>query len=157
MPSAAMPEASLTVAYLRYLIGLFVDAGLHLHALMPLQLLQQMGKRVLKSAPLERAAAKAKSKIAKTADLAGFSEWLGRDGPALFEPGAHFGYSDVHTAVAHIVERVSGMGFEAYLQQQRQVCMFISEAQAARIDVALQALGVRGVSIFGSSVVVVDI
>eukprot|EP01047_Picozoa_sp_COSAG01_P038332 COSAG01_NODE_3105_length_6577_cov_4.068077_6_plen_582_part_00 len=39
----------------------------------------------------------------------------------------------------------------AYLQQQRQVCMFISEAQAARIDTALQMLGVRGVSVFGSS------
>jgi tripeptidyl-peptidase-1 len=39
----------------------------------------------------------------------------------------------------------------AYLQQQRQVCMFISEAQVARIDTALQMLGVRGVSIFGSS------
>ena len=89
----------------------------------------------------ERAAAKAKSKIAKTADLGGFSEWLGRDGPALFEPGAHFGYSDVHTAVAHIVERVSGMGFEAYLQQHIfgplgmvDATFKSSEAQRARFN-----------------------
>ena len=50
-----------------------------------------------------------------------------------------------------VKEGQSRAACEAYLQQQRQVCMFISEAQAARIDVALQALGVRGVSIFGSS------
>jgi len=93
------------------------------------------------TSPLERAAAKAKSKIAKTADLAGFSNWLGRDGPALFEPGAHFGYSDVHTAVAHIVERVSGMGFEAYLQQHIfgplgmvDATFKSSEAQRARFN-----------------------
>ena len=48
-----------------------------------------------------------------------------------------------------VKEGQSRAACEAYLQQQRQVCMFISEAQAARIDVALQALGVRGVSIFG--------
>ena len=40
---------------------------------------------------------------------------------------------------------------ESFLQQQRQVCMFLSEAQAARIDTALQVLGSRGVSVFGSS------
>ena len=40
---------------------------------------------------------------------------------------------------------------ESFLQQQRQVCMFLSESQAARIDTALQVLGSRGVSIFGSS------
>jgi hypothetical protein len=40
---------------------------------------------------------------------------------------------------------------QAYMQHQRQVCMYISEAQAARIDTALQVLGARGVSVFGSS------
>ena len=40
---------------------------------------------------------------------------------------------------------------QAYLQTQRQVCMFMSEAQTARIDTALQVLGVRGVSVLGSS------
>jgi hypothetical protein len=40
---------------------------------------------------------------------------------------------------------------EAFLQQQRQVCMFTSKAQVARINLALQALGMRGVSVLGSS------
>mmetsp|Transcript_44113 Transcript_44113/g.86261 ORF Transcript_44113/g.86261 Transcript_44113/m.86261 type:complete len:565 (-) Transcript_44113:202-1896(-) len=40
---------------------------------------------------------------------------------------------------------------EKYLQQQRQVCMFMSQEQAGRINAALQVLGVRGVSVFGSS------
>ena len=40
---------------------------------------------------------------------------------------------------------------EAFLQKQRQVCMFIDEAQTARINAGLMALGLRGVSIFGSS------
>lgn len=40
---------------------------------------------------------------------------------------------------------------QAYLQTQRQVCMFIDEAQTARIDTALQVLGARGVSVLGSS------
>lgn len=40
---------------------------------------------------------------------------------------------------------------QAYMQTQRQVCMYLSEAQAARIDTALQILGARGVSVFGSS------
>ena len=39
----------------------------------------------------------------------------------------------------------------AYLQDQRQVCMFMSQAQTARISVALQVLGTRGVTVFGSS------
>ena len=39
---------------------------------------------------------------------------------------------------------------QSYLQTQRQVCMFISEAQTARIDTALQILGVRGVSVLVS-------
>lgn len=38
-----------------------------------------------------------------------------------------------------------------YLQTQRQVCMYMSAAQAAKIDSALMALGLRGVSVFGSS------
>ena len=39
----------------------------------------------------------------------------------------------------------------AFLQKQRQVCMFLSPAQTARISAALQLLGARGVSVFGSS------
>lgn len=38
-----------------------------------------------------------------------------------------------------------------YMQQQRQVCMYLSTKQAARIDAGLQILGVRGVSIFAAS------
>mmetsp|Transcript_72460 Transcript_72460/g.155167 ORF Transcript_72460/g.155167 Transcript_72460/m.155167 type:complete len:585 (-) Transcript_72460:64-1818(-) len=40
---------------------------------------------------------------------------------------------------------------EAFLQQQRQVCMFLSPAQSARINTAFQVLGLRGVTVFGSS------
>jgi len=39
----------------------------------------------------------------------------------------------------------------SYIQTQRQVCMFISQAQQTRINTAFQVLGLRGVSIFGSS------
>lgn len=38
-----------------------------------------------------------------------------------------------------------------YLQKQRQVCMFLSQDQVARISTALQVLGTRGVTVFGSS------
>ena len=38
-----------------------------------------------------------------------------------------------------------------YLQSQRQVCMFMSVEQVAKINTALMTLGLRGVSIFGSS------
>jgi len=38
-----------------------------------------------------------------------------------------------------------------YLQQQRQVCMYISQQQVARIHTGFQLLGNRGVSVFGSS------
>jgi len=40
---------------------------------------------------------------------------------------------------------------QAYLQEQRQVCMFVSQDQVARINHALMALGLRGVSVLGSS------
>ena len=40
---------------------------------------------------------------------------------------------------------------EEYLQTQRQVCMFLSRSQTDRINTALKVLGIRGVSIFGSS------
>jgi hypothetical protein len=40
---------------------------------------------------------------------------------------------------------------QAYLQNQRQVCMFLSQAQVARIDAAFQILGMRGITVFGSS------
>jgi len=40
---------------------------------------------------------------------------------------------------------------QAYLQTQRQVCMFQSTAQAAAINTALMAVGLRGTSVFGSS------
>jgi len=38
-----------------------------------------------------------------------------------------------------------------YIQNQRQVCMFLSQDQQKRINTAFQVLGLRGVSIFGSS------
>lgn len=38
-----------------------------------------------------------------------------------------------------------------YLQQQRQVCMFLSQDQVSRINTAFQVLGARGVSVFASS------
>jgi len=40
---------------------------------------------------------------------------------------------------------------DSFLQTQRQVCMFLSKEQVQRIDTALQVLGARGVSVFGSS------
>lgn len=39
----------------------------------------------------------------------------------------------------------------AYLQQQRQVCMYLSDKQTDRISTALQVLGLRGVTVFGSA------
>jgi tripeptidyl-peptidase-1 len=39
----------------------------------------------------------------------------------------------------------------AFLQKQRQVCMFLSEPQVRRINTAFQVLGVRGVSVFAAS------
>jgi len=38
-----------------------------------------------------------------------------------------------------------------FLQQQRQVCMFLSQDQVARISTAFQVLGARGVSVFMAS------
>lgn len=38
-----------------------------------------------------------------------------------------------------------------YLQKQRQVCMFLSQEQTLAINNAFQVLGLRGVTIFGSS------
>merc|ERR1712048_475064 len=38
-----------------------------------------------------------------------------------------------------------------YLQEQRQVCMFLSREQVRRINTGFQLLGLRGVSVFGSS------
>ena len=40
---------------------------------------------------------------------------------------------------------------QEYLQSQRQVCMFTSQDEVSRINQGLMALGLRGVSIFGSS------
>lgn len=40
---------------------------------------------------------------------------------------------------------------KAYLQTQRQVCMFTSTAQVNKINDALMLLGLRGVSVFGAS------
>jgi tripeptidyl-peptidase-1 len=39
----------------------------------------------------------------------------------------------------------------AFLQEQRQVCMFLSQAQVERIHAGFKVLGARGVSVFGSS------
>jgi tripeptidyl-peptidase-1 len=38
-----------------------------------------------------------------------------------------------------------------FLQQQRQVCMFLSQDQTLRINQALQLLGIRGITVLGSS------
>jgi len=40
---------------------------------------------------------------------------------------------------------------DAYMQTQRQVCMFLSQDHVARISTAFQVLGTRGVSIFAAS------
>ena len=48
-------------------------------------------------------------------------------------------------------EGVTKESCEAYLQTQRQVCMFTSVAQVGAINRALQALGLRGVSVLGAS------
>ena len=40
---------------------------------------------------------------------------------------------------------------KAFLQEQRQVCMYLSQSQTERINRGLQILGARGVSVFGSS------
>eukprot|EP00038_Savillea_parva_P018479 m.23893 g.23893 ORF g.23893 m.23893 type:complete len:595 (-) comp4113_c0_seq1:25-1809(-) len=39
----------------------------------------------------------------------------------------------------------------SFMQEQRQVCMYLSEAQVDKISTALMTLGLRGVSVFGSS------
>ncbi|GMH58693.1 hypothetical protein TL16_g02665 [Triparma laevis f. inornata] len=40
---------------------------------------------------------------------------------------------------------------QAYISEQRQVCMYLSDDQSDRINTALQVLGARGVTIMGSS------
>ena len=57
--------------------------------------------------------------------------------------------SSVREAAAE--EGVTKESCEAYLQTQRQVCMFTSVAQVGAINRALQALGLRGVSVLGAS------
>ena len=52
---------------------------------------------------------------------------------------------------AHELMNHSWSACEEFLQQQRQVCMFMSPKQGERINHALQVLALRGVSIFGSS------
>jgi hypothetical protein len=54
---ASLPEPQLTVAYLHYAIELLLNAGLHLHALMPLTLVRLIAKRILHMPALERATA----------------------------------------------------------------------------------------------------
>jgi len=39
----------------------------------------------------------------------------------------------------------------AFMQEQRQVCMFLTQDQVQRISTGLMVLGVRGISVFGSS------
>ena len=58
---------------------------------------------------------------------------------------------DLLCAEAAKTRKVSRGECEAFLQSQRQVCMFKSEAQVARINHGLMALGLRGVSVLGSS------
>lgn len=47
--------------------------------------------------------------------------------------------------------QVSSDECHQYLQSQRQVCMYESTGQVAAINTALQVLGLRGVTVFGSS------
>jgi tripeptidyl-peptidase-1 len=46
---------------------------------------------------------------------------------------------------------VSTSDCNQFLQQQRQVCMYLSTSQVDRISAALKILGTRGVTVFGSS------
>jgi tripeptidyl-peptidase-1 len=46
---------------------------------------------------------------------------------------------------------ISRADCDAYMQQQRQVCMFLSQDQVKRIHAALAVLATRGVSVLGSS------
>ena len=55
-----------------------------------------------------------------------------------------------------LCSEAQAMGFtlqdcQDYLATQRQVCMFLSQDQTDRINTALQVLGTRGISVFGSS------
>ena len=67
---------------------------------------------------LERTACKAKEKIMFKSTLAELSAWLGKEGPIAFEPGQHFYYADAHNSVAAIIEQISGLDYETYLQQK---------------------------------------
>lgn len=66
---------------------------------------------------LERTALKAKQKLSKPT-LAELSSWLGKEGPVAFEPGQQFLYADAHNSVAAIIEQISGLDYETYLQQK---------------------------------------
>jgi hypothetical protein len=46
---------------------------------------------------------------------------------------------------------ISRADCDAYMQQQRQVCMFLSQDQVQRIHAAFAVLATRGVSVLGSS------
>ena len=50
-----------------------------------------------------------------------------------------------------VAKGVSKADCNSYLQQQRQVCMFIDTQQVDRISNGLKILGARGVTVFGSS------
>ena len=55
-----------------------------------------------------------------------------------------------------LCEKAVDKGFDlskcqAFLQDQRQVCMFMSKDQVNRINAAFKVLGARGTSVFGSS------
>ena len=66
---------------------------------------------------LERTACKAKDKLSKPT-LAELSSWIGKEGPVAFEPGQQFFYADAHNSVAAIIEQISGLDYETYLQQK---------------------------------------
>ena len=66
---------------------------------------------------LERTACKAKDKLSKPT-LAELSSWIGKEGPIAFEPGQQFFYADAHNSVAAIIEQISGLDYETYLQQK---------------------------------------
>ena len=79
---ASLPDAQLTVAYLKYLIDLLLSAGLHLHALMPITLLRLVAKRILNSPALERAMA---LRLAHTLHQLGLTEKAAGERAALGE------------------------------------------------------------------------
>ena len=56
--------------------------------------------------------------MTESGSLAELSSWIGKEGPIAFEPGQQFFYADAHNSVAAIIEQISGLDYETYLQQK---------------------------------------